>query len=192
MSNLAEKHLWLVRHSETAWSKTDRHTSYTDLPLTDKGRARAAELKPLLEGVDFARVISSPVGRALQTGALAGFDHPEIVDDLVEWNYGDYEGLTTDQIRETEPGWSIWSAPCPGGELHEHVAARLDRVISLVRETDGPVLAFGHGHAMRVLTARWLGLGARDGRFFILDAGAASILGAEHEWPAIRAWNLTG
>lgn len=194
MSDLPSKQLWIVRHGETEWSLSGQHTGTTDIPLTANGREKAKEVAPLLAGIDFSLVLSSPLGRARETAALAGFDNPEIDDDLVEWNYGDYEGITTKEIRKTVPAWSIWShgAGDADGETAEAIAARIDRVISRVRLAGGgPCICFGHGHSSRVLTARWLGLAASDGRLFVLDAGAVCILGAEHEWSAIRAWNQT-
>ncbi len=182
--------LWIVRHGETAWSLSGRHTSYSDIELTAAGVEKARTVGPLLAGVEFSAVLASPMGRAVKTAELAGYPDPEIDENLAEWNYGGYEGVTTDEIRKTVPGWSIWShGPADAGENHEAVAARADQIVDRVRNTAGNILAFGHGHMMRVITARWLGLGSRDGRLFVLDAGAVCVLGYEHEWPAIRAWN---
>lgn len=186
-----DRKLWLGRHGETEWSLSGQHTGRTDIPLTDNGRKAAKALAPILDSIDFSLVLSSPLSRARDTAALAGFDGPEIDDDLLEWDYGDYEGATTREVRETVPGWSIWSHGAEGGETSEDVATRVDRVISRVRLTDGPCIVFGHVHALRVLTARWLGLDARDGRLFALAAGAISVVGYEHEWPTIRLWNYT-
>ena len=182
--------LWIVRHGETAWSLSGRHTSYSDIELTAAGVEKARTVGPLLAGVEFSAVLASPMGRAVKTAELAGYPDPEIDENLAEWNYGGYEGVTTDEIRKTVPGWAIWShGPDDAGENHEAVAARADQIVDRVRNTAGNILAFGHGHMMRVITARWLGLGSRDGRLFVLDAGAVCVLGYEHEWPAIRAWN---
>jgi probable phosphoglycerate mutase len=181
--------LWLVRHGETEWSRTGRHTSTTDLPLTAAGEAAARALHARLADTAFARVLTSPRERARRTAALAGF--PDAVPDerLVEWDYGGYEGLTTPEIRESAPGWTVWSRPTPGGETVADVSARLDDAIADIRTVDGPILIFGHGHALRALTARWLGLPVEAGSRFILDTGTVSALGYEREEPAVRRWN---
>ncbi len=184
-----ETELWLVRHGETQWSRDWRHTSVTDLELTEAGREQAASLRPLLAGVGFDRVWSSPRRRALETAELAGFT-PEIDEDLVEWHYGDYEGVTTTEIRETVPDWTIWSHPVPGGETQEQVCARLDRIVSRVREAGGRTLVFAHGHSLRVLAARWLGLEVADGRIFLLDTGTYSVLGDDRGQPVVVQWNV--
>ena len=145
-----EAEVWLVRHGETEWSRDHKHTSTTDLPLTDVGEEVARALPAKLAGVDFALVLTSPRQRARRTAELAGFPDAEVDEDLVEWAYGDYEGITTVEIRETVPGWTVWSHPTPGGETAEEIAARLDRVIARARAVDGRVLLFGHGHALRV------------------------------------------
>lgn len=184
------RQLWIVRHGETEWSRSGQHTSFTEMTLTDHGREKAREVAPLLSSVEFCRVFSSPMERALETADLAGFPDPDLSEDLREWNYGSYEGVTTDVIRKEVPDWSIWShGPPEDGETHEQVSSRADRFIEEVRGLGGAVLAFGHGHMMRVITARWLDLPAAEGKSFVLDAGAISVLGAEHEWPAIRTWN---
>lgn len=181
--------LWLVRHGETEWSRSWRHTSVTDLELTDAGREQAQGLRPLLTGARFDRIWSSPRRRALETAELAGCA-PEVVEDLVEWDYGDYEGVTTAQIRETVPGWTIWSHPAPGGESAAQVAERLDRVAERARALGGRTLVFGHGHALRVLAARWLGLDVADGRVFLLDTGTYSVLGDDRGQPVVIQWNV--
>lgn len=180
----------LVRHGETEWSAAGRHTGRTDVELTDHGRAQAAALRPRLEAYPFALVLSSPRRRARDTGALAlPTVAPEISDDLAEWDYGAYEGLTTAQIRESVPGWTIFDGGAPEGETAEQVAARADRVIARARGAPGAVALFAHGHILRVVAARWLGLAARDGRLFALDAATLSVLAWEREQPVIRQWN---
>ncbi|VXB13048.1 histidine phosphatase family protein [Nocardioides sp. AX2bis] len=181
--------LWLVRHGETEWSRDGLHTSTTDLPLTGNGEETARSLAPRLAGESFALVLSSPRQRALRTAALAGFARPETTEDLAEWAYGDYEGVSTEEIRRTVPGWSVWSHPVPGGEDAAAVTERLDRVVARVREVDGDVLAFAHGHSLRALAARWLGLEVRDGRLLRLDTATVSQLGFERENPVVLRWN---
>jgi broad specificity phosphatase PhoE len=181
--------LWIVRHGETEWSRDGRHTSTTDIGLTPEGEEVARTLEPRLADAGIDLVLSSPRERARRTAELAGFPSVETDDDLVEWDYGDYEGLTTPEIRETAPGWTVWSQPCPSGEDAEEVARRLDRVVARVREHGGRVLVFSHGHASRVLAARWLGLPPTDGRHFVLDTATISILGWERESPAVLRWN---
>lgn len=182
--------VWLVRHGETEWSKSGRHTSTTDLPLTAEGERIAAELKDRLARVQFDLVLTSPRQRARRTAELAGFGDAVTDDDLVEWNYGDYEGITTAEIRKKVPGWTIWDDPVPNGESPEQVAARLDRVIQRIAAVDGDVLIFGHSHALRALTARWLELGVTEGRHFVLDTATLSVLGWERGSPAIHRWNF--
>jgi broad specificity phosphatase PhoE len=187
MSDDAE--VWLVRHGETEWSRSGRHTSTTDLPLLPDGERVARGLHERLAGPEFALVLTSPRQRARRTAELAGYADAEVDDDLVEWTYGDYEGVTTEEIRRTVPGWTVWSAPCPGGESAADVSARLDRVVARVRDAGGPALLFGHGHALRALTARWLGLPVTDGRLFRLDTATVSVLGHERESPVVLRWN---
>lgn len=182
-------HLWLVRHGETEWSKSGRHTSTTDLPLTEEGVATARKLAERLSGESFDLVLTSPRLRARRTAELAGFGNAEVDPDLIEWNYGDYEGLTTAQIRETVPGWTVWSHPTPGGETPDRVSQRLDRVVRRVAEVPGDVLLFGHGHALRALAARWLELDVTEGRHFMLGTATISILGWERGSPALHKWN---
>jgi len=180
--------LWVVRHGETEWSRDGRHTSVTDLPLTETGEAAATALADRLAEVAFDLVLTSPLGRARRTAELAGFAGAEVDDDLVEWGYGDYEGVTTAEIREDVPGWTIWTHPAPGGESADDVSARLDRVVARAREHDR-TLVFAHGHSLRVLTARWLEQPADEGRFFRLDTSTVSVLGFEREHPALLKWN---
>jgi broad specificity phosphatase PhoE len=181
--------LWIVRHGETEWSRDGRHTSTTDLGLTPEGEAVARGLVERLVDEVFDLVLTSPRARARRTAELAGFAEAEVDDDLVEWDYGDYEGLTTPEIRETVAGWTVWTHPCPGGETAEQVGRRLDRVVARVRDHGGRVLVFSHGHASRVLAARWLGLPPTDGRHFVLGTATISVLGWERESPAVLRWN---
>ena len=179
-----------IRHGETAWSLTGQHTGRTDLPLTDNGRRLAERLRPALAGEAFALVLVSPLRRARETVELAGLGGQAEVDpDLAEWDYGDYEGLTTPQIREAVPGWQIFRDGCPGGETTEQVAGRADRAIARARKAGGDVALFAHGHLLRVLVARWLGMPADAGRHFLLDTGTLSVLGQYGGAPAVRIWN---
>ena len=183
--------LWIARHGETAWSRERRHTGLTDIPLTDEGRRQAQALRPVLEGRSFARVVTSPLGRARETCALAGYDARAVVEDgLREWDYGEYEGSTTDQIREHHPGWVIWRGDPPGGERLVQVAARADGVLAGLADVDGCVLLFSHAHLLRVLTARWLGLEPSAGALFVLAAGQLSVLGHEHGQQAMLRWGV--
>ncbi|HQU16558.1 MAG: histidine phosphatase family protein [Chromatiales bacterium 21-64-14] len=185
-----ETRLWLIRHGETAWSADGRHTGRTDVPLTSTGQRQARALAASLVGVSFTRVLTSPLQRAAETCRLAGYgDRAEGCEALMEWDYGDYEGLTTDQVRETRPDWLIWSGAVPGGETLGHVAERADRVIDALVDCAGDIALFAHGHLLRILAARWLGLPPDHGRLFILDAGSISRLGHEHHLRAIAAWN---
>jgi probable phosphoglycerate mutase len=184
-----EDQLWLVRHGETEWSKSGKHTSWTDLPLTGDGERTAASLKERLAGQQFDLVLTSPRQRARRTAELAGFPDAVVDEDLVEWNYGDYEGVTTAEIRETVPGWTVWDFPVPNGETPAKVTARLDRVVARIAAVDGDVLVFGHSHALRGLTARWLELEVTEGRHFVLNTATISTLGWERGSPAILKWN---
>jgi broad specificity phosphatase PhoE len=187
---LNEHEVVLVRHGETEWSKSGQHTGVTDLPLTDVGRQQAEGTGRLLAGRSFARVLVSPLSRATETARLAGYGDVAVVDpDLVEWNYGDLEGRTTTEIRETYPGWTVWDGPIPGGETIEQVAARTDRVIEQALAADGDVALFGHGHCLRVLTARWCELDPREGRRFPLFTATLCELGWEHDYRAVNLWN---
>jgi len=179
----------VVRHGETEWSRTGRHTGRSDIPLTENGERQARAVGEALRGREFALVVSSPLIRARETARLAGFE-PELRDDLAEWDYGEYDGLTTPQIREQVPDWTIWGYGAVGGESVEQLAARADRVVAELLAVDGDVLVFSHGHFLRVLTARWLELGAADGRLFALDSGTLSTLGFEREQRVIRSWNV--
>jgi len=181
--------LWIVRHGETEWSRSGRHTSVTDVPLTEAGIEVAKTLAGRLEGEHFDRVLTSPRSRARRTAELAGFPAAEVDNDLVEWGYGDYEGVTTPEIRETVPGWTVWTHPSPGGESADRVADRLMRVIDRVRAEGGRTLVFGHGHASRALAALWLGLPVTDGRLLKLDTGTLSVLGYERDVPVVTRWN---
>ena len=182
--------LVLVRHGETEWSRGGRHTGRTDIPLSDRGRDEALALRERLDGWTFARVLSSPLSRALDTARLAGFaDEVETDEDLLEWDYGDYEGLTTADIRARRPRWSLWADGTPGGESAAAVGTRVDRTIKELRDADADVLVFAHGHVLRVLTARWLSLTPADGRLFALDPATVSVLGYERETPVIQCWN---
>jgi broad specificity phosphatase PhoE len=181
---------WLARHGETDWSAAGRHTGRTDVPLNDAGREAATALGELLHRHDFGLVLTSPLGRARQTCELAGFaDQAVVDDDLREWDYGEYEGRTTAEIRETRPGWTVFDDGCPGGESIAAVAERADRVIARVRNRDGPALVFGHGHALRVLAARWVELPPEAGARLVLQTATLSVLGWEREMPAITRWN---
>jgi broad specificity phosphatase PhoE len=182
--------LFPIRHGETAWSLSGQHTGTTDIPLTDNGRQRAERLRPALAKEAFALVLVSPLQRARETCELAGFgDRAVIEPDLIEWNYGAYEGLTSKQIHERAPGWLIFRDGCPGGEMPGQVGARADRVIARARAAEGDVALFAHGHVLRVLAARWLGLPAGAGQHFLLDTGTLSVLGYYRDIPAVRVWN---
>jgi broad specificity phosphatase PhoE len=181
--------VFLVRHGETEWSKSGRHTSVTDLPLTPEGERVAAGLKERLAGESFDLVLTSPRQRARRTAELAGYPDAEVDDDLVEWNYGDYEGITTAEIRTAVPGWTIWDDPVPNGETPAQLTARLDRVAARIAAVPGDVLVFGHSHALRGLTARWLELDVTEGRHFVLNTATLSTLGWERGSPAILHWN---
>ena len=181
--------LWLVRHGETEWSRDGRHTSVTDLPLTPVGEEAARSLVPALADTAFDLVLTSPRQRARRTAELAGFGEAEVDDDLVEWAYGDYEGISTAEIRESVPGWSVWTHPSPGGESAADVSQRLDRVVARARGVGGRTLVFAHGHSLRVLAARWLDQPAEEGRFFKLDTSTVSVLGFERDTPVLLRWN---
>ncbi len=181
--------LWLVRHGETEWSRDGRHTSVTDLDLTEPGVDVARTLRERLAGSSFDLVLSSPRLRARRTAELAGFGDVELDEDLAEWDYGDYEGVTTATIRETVPGWTVWTHPTPGGETADQVTARLDRVLARARDAGGRVLVFGHGHSLRALAARWIQQPVADGRFFKLDTATVSTLGFERDFPVVLRWN---
>jgi probable phosphoglycerate mutase len=173
-----------VRHADTAWTVSGQHTGRTDIPLSDDGRVRARALAPRLSGQDFVAVWSSPLSRALETASLAGFE-PVLREELMEWDYGRYEGLTSAQIDELAPGWSLWRDGCPGGESAADVGARADALLASL-PAEGVVLAFAHGHVLRVLIARWLGLAPADGALFVLAPGGIASLGHEHGQRTLR------
>ncbi len=181
--------LWVIRHGETEWSRDGRHTSHTEVELTPEGETVARGLAARLDGVDFDLVLTSPRLRARRTAELAGFPDAHVEDDLTEWDYGDYEGITSAEIREEVPGWTVWTHPCPGGETAQQVSRRLDRVVGKVRARGGRVLAFSHGHASRGLAARWLEQPVEEGRLFLLGTGTISVLGYERESPVVARWN---
>ena len=182
--------VFAIRHGETAWSLSGQHTSTTDIPLTENGRRLAQRMRPVLATNAFALVLCSPMQRARETCALAGLGDQVVIDpDLMEWNYGKYEGLTPKQIHEKRPGWLIFRDGCPGGETPEQVGARADRVIARVRAVEGNVALFAHGHVLRVFAARWIGLPAGAGEHFLLDTGTSSVLGYYREIPAVSVWN---
>ena len=184
--------VYLARHGETEWSLSGRHTGLTDVPLTPRGERNAQRLGDRLRGTKFAKVLASPLRRATRTCELAGFGAVAEIDrDLLEWNYGAYEGRTTKQIRAERPEWQLFLDGCPGGELPADVGARADRVVAKARAVDGNTLLFSSGHFLRVLAARWLGLEPAAGRFFLLGTASLSALGYEHdlEEPVIRLWD---
>jgi broad specificity phosphatase PhoE len=180
----------LVRHGETEWSRDGKHTGRTDVPLTEHGRRQAQALGAALRGRRFALVLTSPLMRALETCRLAGFGDAAVLrDELREWDYGAYEGRKTIEIRKERPGWTLWRDGVPDGETIQEVAARVDRVLVELRSVQGDSLLFAHGHVLRVLAARWLGLEPHAGALFALDAASVSFLGYERETSVIRLWN---
>jgi broad specificity phosphatase PhoE len=182
--------VFAIRHGETAWSLSGQHTGTTDIPLTDNGRRLAERLRPVLAKETFALVLVSPMQRARETCDLAGLGDKAVIDrNLMEWDYGQYEGLTPRQINEVAPGWLIFRDGSPGGEAPEQVGDRVDRVIARVRAEEGDCALFAHGHVLRVFGARWLGLPAGAGQHFALSTGTVSVLGYYHDIPAIRIWN---
>jgi probable phosphoglycerate mutase len=186
--------IYLARHGETAWSLSGQHTGLTDLPLTERGEVNARSLGQRLKGLTFARVFTSPLQRASRTCELAGFAGAAEVDrDLVEWNYGQYEGRRTSEIHKDRPDWQLFRDGCPGGESPEQVGVRANRVVSRVRAANGDVLLFSSGHFLRVFAARWLGLEPGAGRYFLLSTASLSALGYEHNLaqPVVRSWNDT-
>jgi broad specificity phosphatase PhoE len=189
VSNPQQK-VYLLRHGETEWSLNGRHTGVTDIPLTENGRKLARQLQPILAREKFVTVFTSPLQRARDTCDLAGLGTLASIDrDLMEWNYGEYEGLTTDQIRQTKPDWSVFRDGCPGGESPPEVSVRADRIVSRVRAVDGNVALFSHGHILRVLAARWINLSASYGENFLLDTATLNVLGYYRESPAFKIWN---
>jgi broad specificity phosphatase PhoE len=182
--------VWLVRHAETQWSRQGRHTGRTDIALTDAGRAAARAMRARIDGYDFAQVFVSPLSRAVETCELVGLRAGMAeCDDLLEWDYGDYEGITTDDIRKRRPDWSLWRDGCPGGETADDVAARADRVLERVRAAGGDVALVAHGHILRVVAARWVGEPGAFGGRMALSTGSLSVLGFERETPVVVRWN---
>jgi broad specificity phosphatase PhoE len=182
--------VWIVRHGETEWSKSGKHTGRTDIPLSEAGRAITTKLRPVLANHRFARVFSSPLVRARTTCELAGLGAAmELRDDLMEWDYGAYEGRTTPEIRADSPSWSLWTDGAPGGESPMQVGARADRVIGELRSIEGDVAVFAHGHLLRVLAARWIGLEPAAGRLFVLGTATISRMGYERDQAAFVTWN---
>ena len=180
----------LARHGATEWSDSGQHTGTTDIPLTDEGRRQAELLGRQLRRREFGAVLSSPLERALESCRLAGLgDRCETRAELVEWDYGDYEGTTTPQIRETVPGWTVWTHPVPGGETAAEVGARVDRVIEELGALEADSVVFAHGHLLRVMGARWIGLAPEDGALLALDTATLSVLGSERERRVVKLWN---
>jgi probable phosphoglycerate mutase len=191
--NEPRQELWLIRHGETEWSAAKRHTGRTDIPLTSIGESQAAALGQFLVGRPFALVLCSPLRRASETCRLAGYgEAARVTDDLLEWDYGIYEGRMTQDIRLNEPDWSIWTTSVPKGESIEQVGCRAQRVIQRALMVDGDVVLFAHAHVLRVLTACWLGLQPEAGRLFVLGTASISVLGHERETRVITAWNVSG
>jgi broad specificity phosphatase PhoE len=180
-----------VRHGATEWSRSGRHTGRTDVALLPEGRRQAKQVGRRLAGHQFALVLTSPLSRARQTCEIAGFGNAAECDDLVEWDYGEYEGRTTDEIRASRPGWSLWRDGSPGGETAQDVGLRADRVIATVRARRGDVLVFAHAHLLRVVAARWVGLPASDGALFTLAPATICVLGWERETAVVERWNDT-
>ena len=188
---MAVQEVFLIRHGETEWSLNGRHTGVSDIPLTENGRQVARLWRPYAAARTFALVLSSPLQRARQTCELAGLAaQAQIEDDLKEWNYGDYEGLTPAQIQQREPGWLIFTDGCPNGERPEQVGARVDRLMAKIRAVAGDVALFAHGHLLRTFGARWLGLPPADGAHFLLDPATVSVASFYHGVPAMRQWNV--
>ncbi len=182
--------IFLARHSETAWSLTGQHTGLSDIPLTDRGRREAERLGEVLADREYERVLTSPLQRAAESCRIAGFGEiAEVDEDLREWDYGEFEGLTTAAIREKEPGWVLWCDGAPGGESAEQVRERADRLVAGLRKARGEILIFGHGHMLRALAVRWVGLPIEAGRLFRLDTATISILARKREIRVIQLWN---
>jgi probable phosphoglycerate mutase len=187
---MPSQQVYLARHGETEWSLSGQHTGITDIPITENGRNLAKRLAPVLATERFALVLTSPLERARKTCELAGLgEQAEIDRDLMEWNYGEYEGLTPKQIDARAPGWMLFRDGCPGGETPEEAAARADRVIERVRAVEGNIALFAHGHIFRVFAARWLGLPPAAGCHFLLDTATLSILSYYRSIPAVKCWN---
>jgi len=185
-----EQSVYILRHGETEWSLNGKHTGVTDIPLTENGKSLAKLLKPILAKQSFALVLTSPLQRARETCNLSGLaDQAEVDTNLIEWNYGEYEGITSKQIHETVPGWLVFNDGAPGGETPEQVGERADCVIKRVRAVKGNVALFAHGHIFRVLVARWIDFPATAGRRFLLDTGTLNILSYYRGVPAVKQWN---
>ena len=186
----ASQKIYLVRHGETEWSRAGKHTGVTDVELTERGRETARSLKSVLARESFVSVLSSPLHRARETCRLAGLQESAAVEtDLMEWNYGVYDGLTTKEIQSLRPGWSVFHHGCPGGETPEQVAARADRVVAKVRASNGNVALFAHGHILRVFAARWINLPPSFGEHLLLDTATVCVLGYYYDTPALKIWN---
>lgn len=186
----ASQKIYLVRHGETEWSRAGKHTGVTDVELTERGRETARSLKSVLARESFVSVLSSPLQRARETCRLAGLQASAAVEtDLMEWNYGAYDGLTTKEIQSLRPGWSVFHHGCPGGETPEQVAARADRVVAKVRASSGNVALFAHGHILRVFAARWINLPPSFGEHLLLDTATVCVLGYYYDTPALKIWN---
>ena len=186
----ASQKIYLVRHGETEWSRAGKHTGVTDVELTERGRETARSLKSVLARESFVSVLSSPLHRARETCRLAGLQESAAVEtDLMEWNYGAYDGLTTKEIQSLRPGWSVFHHGCPGGETPEQVAARADRVVAKVRASNGNVALFAHGHILRVFAARWINLPPSFGEHLLLDTATVCVLGYYYDTPALKIWN---
>jgi probable phosphoglycerate mutase len=190
---MAGAELWLVRHGETAWSASGQHTGTTDIELSEAGRRLATGLRERLSGIDFDRVLTSPLQRARATAELAGFaDRAEVIPELAEWDYGQDEGRTTPEIRADRPGWTVWRDGPLGGETAEEIGRRADKIVALAAESSGRILAFGHGHMSRVIGARWIGMAPGEGIRLKLSTAAVCVLGYDRETRAIVHWNDTG
>ncbi|MGI4758136.1 MAG: histidine phosphatase family protein [Janthinobacterium lividum] len=189
-ANKKRAELWLIRHGETEWTLNGKHTSYTDLPLTENGRRQAEALRPALAQVKFDLALCSPRQRARDTAALAGFSDVETEPNLQEWNYGDYEGLSTPEIQQTHPGWGVWKDPITGGESIEQVAARTQQVIDRCLAHGGRCALFAHAHVFRILTGMWLQQGGAFGQRLSLSTATMSVLGWEHSTRVISRWNV--
>jgi len=190
VSTTAKHRLFVIRHGATEWSRSGQHTGHTDIPLLPDGEAQARATGELLADHEFALVLTSPLQRARRTCELVGLaDQAEVEPNLIEWDYGDYEGITSAEIHQTVPGWTVWTGAVPGGETIDQVAARADAVIERALATDGDTIVFAHGHILRLLTARWCELEPAEGRRFVLDPATLCVLGWEHESRVILQWN---
>jgi probable phosphoglycerate mutase len=189
LSALASR-LFLVRHGETAWSLSGQHTGRTDIPLTENGKKQAAALTTWLHAPRFSKAFTSPLSRARETARLAGFPDATVCDELAEFDYGAYEGMTSMEIRMKVPGWTLWTRDCPQGETLDAAAARAQRAIDMASKVEGDVIFFSHGHILRILASAWLKQPPTSGQFFMLDPSSISVLSHEREIPAIRLWNF--